>query len=78
MPRARRTALVAALRVGDNASATYFGSKKSPWTVVLQVFSVACSVASIHIDAPACNSRRATHDRVFSLERFGATRTIAL
>jgi hypothetical protein len=46
--------------------------------VVLPVFSVACSVASIHIDAPACNSRRATHDRVFSLERFGATRTIAL
>ena len=37
----------------------YFGSKKSARMAVPPTFSVACSVASIHIDAPAATSRSA-------------------
>ena len=37
----------------------YFGSKKSAWMRVPPTFSVACSVASIHIDVPVDMSRSA-------------------
>jgi hypothetical protein len=52
-----------ARRGGPSHEDAYFGSKKSAWTTVPPTLSVACSVASIHIDAPARTSRSAARPK---------------